>query len=166
MRWRPDRAVDFPELVEAVARFDAGDLPAAIAAAEWLKQEALREPLESATRLCVAHSQVLGYYALANGSVALKSRQRRQLGVHYVTQPAIIVTWIAKSIAHEFDGSLLVEHALGSARRAAQESTATVLGLDPFDADTAEMWKRRYGFRDSLENGPGRELPRMFVALT
>src|SRR3954451_24287594 len=69
LRWTPDRAAQFPELIEAVARFNPGDRPAAVAAAEWLRNHALRVPVESVTRLCIAENELLGFYALANGSV-------------------------------------------------------------------------------------------------
>jgi hypothetical protein len=165
VRWRPERAEQHPELVDAVAQFDAGGKPAAVAAAEWLRDRALLEPLESATRLCVVEMEVVGFYALANGAVVMRSNQRRQLGTQYPTQPAVIVTWIAKSARHEFDGNLLVEHAIGAARQVARDSAATVLGLDPFDAETAEMWRSRYGFKNSASTGPGGDLRRMFLPL-
>jgi hypothetical protein len=164
--WRPERAEQLPELVEAVAQFDAGDRPAAVAAVRWLQDQALREPFESATRLCVARNEVLGFYALANGAVVMRSSHRKHLGARYPTQPAVIVTWIAKSATHEFDGSLLVEHAIGAALRVSRESAATVLALDPYDTETAEMWRSRYGFKNSAENAPGGDLPRMFLPLT
>jgi hypothetical protein len=164
--WRPERAEELPELVEAISRFDPGKRPAAVAAAEWLREHALREPLESATRLCVASNEVLGFYSLANGAVVLRSSHRKKLGTYYPTQPAVVVTWIAKSAGHEFDGSLLLDHAIGAARRVAQESAATVLALDPYDLETAEMWRSRFGFRNSLESGPASDLPRLFLPLT
>jgi len=155
-----------PEVVEAIERFDPGDGPAAVAAKAWLTTQALNDPLESATRLWVARTELLGFYALANGAVVLRSSHRKGLGVHYPTQPAVIVTWIAKSKTHDVDGSVLLDHAIGAALQVATISAATVLALDPFDEETAEMWRTRHGFRNSVESSPATGLRRLFLPLS
>jgi len=65
------------------------------------------------------------------------------------TQPAVLLTWIAKSVHHDVDGRTLLDEVIGRARSSADVIAATVLALDPVDADTASMWKSRFGFRPS-----------------
>jgi hypothetical protein len=40
-----------------------------------------------------------------------------------------------------------------------------MLALDPYDSDTAEMWKSRYGFRESAGPGPGADELRLWIPL-
>lgn len=43
---------------------------------------------------------------------------------------------------------------------------ATVLVVDPFDQDTAEMWRQHFGFQDSEQPVPGnRRLRRQWLSL-
>jgi hypothetical protein len=57
-------------------------------------------------------------------------------------------------------------HVDNIARRALRYVGATVLVVDPFDQDTAEMWRDRFGFQDSQQAVPGRsELHRQWLAL-
>ncbi|MBA3509795.1 MAG: hypothetical protein H0T19_06850 [Thermoleophilaceae bacterium] len=163
--WRPDRAEKYPELVEAVEAFDPGPRPAAEAAATWLRDDGLRDPPESVARLYVASGKLLGFYALANGDVELTSSHRKKADLQRPTQPAVVLTWIAKSTEHEVEGGLLVAHATGVAREAAEISAATVFALDPFDEETAEMWRLK-GFRNSRTPVPGEAgLKRMWIPL-
>jgi len=43
---------------------------------------------------------------------------------------------------------------------------ATMVALDPHDADTAEMWIKRYGFRASAGPPAGADEPRLWIRLT
>jgi hypothetical protein len=50
--------------------------------------------------------------------------------------------------------------------RATRYIGATVLVVDPFDSDTAEMWQQRFGFQDSEQPVPGsRSLHRQWLSL-
>lgn len=155
----------FEGLREAVAGFDAGDKPAAMAAVGWLQSIDVNAVQESVTHLCFVDGHLVGFYALASGQAVLTTKRRAEVGVRLRTQPAVILTWVAKSAQHQFDGSQLIEDAVFEALKAAEHVAATVLALDPFDAETAEMWRARYGFVDSAENGPGRDLPRLVIPL-
>ena len=61
------------------------------------------------------------------------------------------MTWIAKDKRAEIEGKLLLLHAAAIARRAAELQATSVLVVDPFDDETAAMWRERYGFRTSAE---------------
>jgi hypothetical protein len=43
----------------------------------------------------------------------------------------------------------LLHHAVGLARHYARGVGATVIALDPYDEETDQMWRARYGFRAS-----------------
>ena len=154
------------ELVEAIEGFDAGDLPGAMDRVEWLREYAFRFPEESATRLYMQAGRLLGFYALANGQVELMPRQVDDAGGLSKTQPAVLLTQIARAYEAEGAGTPMFLHALGVARRATYYSAATVIGLDPDSEEVAErVWREKYGFRDSKQPGPGRDLPRMWRPL-
>lgn len=139
------------ELIEALDAFDAGERPAAVAAGSWLKTQALDSYETSRTRLLVAEHRVAGFYSLASAQVALSQRDRRRLGVDPVQVPAALVAWIAKDVSADIDGKVLLLHADATARRAAALQATSVLVVDPFDDETAAMWRRRFGFRPSAE---------------
>lgn len=151
----------FPGLQDAVKDFDAGELPAAQAAASWLKAIDVDGPQESVTTLHLLDGNLVGFYSLANGQAELQMKKRNELGLNRRTQPAVILTWIAKSARHDCDGTELVRDATYEALKVTEYSAATLLALDPFDEPTAAMWRRRYGFIDSAAPGPGRDLPRL-----
>jgi hypothetical protein len=63
-------------------------------------------------------------------------------------------------------GEEMLRHTDSSARRALRYIGATVLVVDPFDQDTAEMWRERFGFQDSEQPVPGnRHLRRQWLSL-
>jgi hypothetical protein len=57
----------------------------------------------------------------------------------------------AKGRRAGIDGKVLLLHAAATARRAAALQATTLLVVDPFDDDTAAMWRERYGFRASVD---------------
>lgn len=138
------------ELRTVLDAFDAGERPAAVAAGSWLKTQALDAHQTSRTRLLIAEHRVAGFYSLASAQVALSQRDRRRLGVNPVRVPAALVTWIAKDARASVDGETLLLHAVAIARRAAVLQATAVLVVDPFDEETATMWRER-GFRRSAE---------------
>ena len=145
------------ELRSALDAFEAaGDHPASVAASEWLKNEALHAHQTSRTRLLVAQHRVAGFYSLASAQVALNQRDRGRLGVEPVQVPAALVTWIAKDRRAGVDGKILLLHAAAMARRAAIFQATTVLVVDPYDNETAAMWRERCGFRSSAAPAPKR----------
>jgi hypothetical protein len=155
----------FPGLAERIATFDAGDRPSARAAVDWLQMIDVDGPQESVTTLFFLDGALVGFFALANAQVELTSGRRKKLDLHRATQPAVLVTWIAKSSRHAFDGTELVKEATYQALKAAEYSAATLLALDPFDEATAEMWRRNYGFFDTKLPRPGGDLKRLAIVL-
>jgi hypothetical protein len=150
---------DVPDELRAVlAVFDAGKRPAANAAADWLKSEALRSWQTARTRLLIADSRVAGFYSLASAHVVLSQRDRRRLGVTPPRVPAALVAWIAKDARAKVDGKSLLLHAAATARRVDALQATAVLAVDPFDQQTAMMWRQRFGFRSSSEPADRRRL--------
>jgi hypothetical protein len=148
----PPAGADVPsELRVALDAFDAGARPAAVAAGSWLKTQALDSYQTSRTRLLVAEHRVAGFYSLASAQVALSQRDRRRLSVAPVRVPAALVAWIAKDVRVDIDGKVLLLHADATARRAAALQATSVLVVDPFDDETAAMWRQLFGFRPSAE---------------
>ncbi len=146
----------------ALDEFDAGERAAAKAAGAWLQTEAVAAHQTSRTRLLIADRRVAGFYSLASAQVELSQRDRRRVGVAPVRVPAALITWIAKDKRAEIDGKLLLLHAAATARRAAELQATSVLVVDPFDEETAAMWRKRYGFRASVET---RKVKRLWLPL-
>jgi hypothetical protein len=117
--------------------------------------------------LLLDNGRLLGFYALASGSAELTVSQRRELGgSDRRTQPATLLSQIARDIrAPAGTGGQLLQHAWAVARRGAGEIAATMLALDPYDSDTAEMWKNRYGYGESAGPGPGADERRLWIPL-
>jgi hypothetical protein len=155
---RVDQAVirALPKLGEAIQAFEPVPGPAGESVAEWLAERALREPQEATVRLRLSHGRVTGVYALCAAQIALGTDERAQLGgVRYRTQPGILLAQFARAADTPGIGEELLRHADGTARRARAYVGATVLIVDPFDEQTAEMWRERFGFRDSQQPVPG-----------
>jgi hypothetical protein len=148
----PSRDEELPsELQFALDGFEAGDRAAARAAGAWLRTQAVAAHQTSRTRLLIAGGRVAGFYSLAAAQVELSQRDRRHAGVAPVRVPAALITWIAKDRRAALDGKLLLLHAAATARRAAELQATSVLVVDPFDEETATMWRDRHGFRSSAE---------------
>ncbi len=145
-----------PTLGKAIDAFDPIPGPAGESVAIWLKERALREPQEATVRVRLSHGKVTGVYALCAAQVALSGGDRAQLGgVHYRTQPAILIAQFARAADTPGIGDELLSHAVDKARLALAYVGATVLVVDPFDEDTAQMWRERFGFQDSQQPVPG-----------
>jgi hypothetical protein len=156
-----------PELGEAIRSFQPVPGPAGESVSEWLAERALREPQEATVRVRLSYGKVTGVYALCAAQVALSREERAQLGgVHYRTQPAILLAQFARAADSPGIGAEMLRHADTSARRALRYVGATVLVVDPFDQGTAEMWQQRFGFQDSEQPVPGeRRLRRQWLSL-
>ncbi len=150
-----------PELGEAIRSFQPVPGSAGESVAEWLAGRALNKPQEATVRLRLSHGKVAGVYALCAAQVALSREERAQLGgVHYRTQPAILLAQFARADGSPGIGEEMLQHANRTAQRALPYVGATVLVVDPFDSDTAEMWRQRFGFQDSDQPVPGNPLLR------
>jgi len=155
----PPADVEMPEQLRgALEEFDAGKRASARAASVWLRGEALMAYATARTRLLVGEGRVAGFYSLASAQVALSQRDRRRLGVAPVQAPAVLVAWIAKDTRADIDGKTLLLHAAATARRAATMQATSVLVVDPYDQETAVMWRGRYGFRPAAGSAQGGRL--------
>lgn len=156
-----------PELNEAIHSFQAVPGPAGESVAEWLTERALNEPQEATVRVRLGHGRVAGVYGLCAAQVALSREQRARLGgVHYRTQPAVLLAQFARAADSPGIGDELLIHAVDTARLALTYIGATVLVVDPFDERTAEMWRERFGFQDSEQHVPGNaRLRRQWLSL-
>lgn len=138
-------------LDEAIEAFDAGERAAAKAAARWLREESRDSARAARTYLLVARQRVLAFYAIASTTVALQQRHRRRIGLDpssaSVSVPAALVAWIAKSPGDQVSGAQVLRHTAATARLVDRLQATTVLVVDPFDEDTAKMWRGRFGFR-------------------
>lgn len=156
-----------PALGEAIRSFQPVPGSAGESVAEWLAERALNEPQEATVRVRLSHGRVAGVYALCAAQVALSREERAQLGgVHYRTQPAVLLAQFARAADMPGIGAEMLRHADTSARRALRYVGATVLVVDPFDQGTAEMWRQRFGFHDSEQPAPGHcQLRRQWLSL-
>ncbi|MGO9248904.1 MAG: hypothetical protein ACLP7W_09985, partial [Solirubrobacteraceae bacterium] len=66
------------ELRAALDAFDAGKRPAAVAAREWLRTQAVDSYQTSRTRLLLAERRIAGFYSLAAAQVELRQSDRRR----------------------------------------------------------------------------------------
>lgn len=166
---RVDHAVmrALPQLADAIRAFKPVPGPAGESVAAWLAAHAFSEPQEATVRVRLSRGRVTGVYALCAAQVALDADEREELGsVRYRTQPAILLAQFARDAGARGIGDELLRHAGAIARRARSHIGATVLVVDPFDEQTAEMWRERFGFRDSRQPVPGnKRLRRQWVGL-
>jgi hypothetical protein len=66
---------------------------------------------------------------------------------HIRETPATLLAWAAKAADTDVEGAVLLRHADAIAQTVTRLQATCVLALDPFDEDTAELWKERYGFK-------------------
>jgi hypothetical protein len=156
-----------PELGDAIRSFEPVPGPAGESVAEWLAERALNEPQEATIRVRLSLGQVTGVYALCAAQVALSSDERAQLGgVHYRTQPAILLAQFARSAQASGIGPELLTHAARTAQEALWFIGATAMVVDPFDEATEAYWREHWGLRLSEQRVPGnRHLRRLWTAI-
>jgi hypothetical protein len=158
VRWTPEIAEDYPAIADAVADFKAKGMKkgkdAADAATCWLKERSLPNYRTTVTWLMLnpAEDFVEGYYSLASAQVELRTDHRKKLGPsEYPIQPAALITWIAKDERSDIGGKQLLAHAVGIAVKVAQLQGVVAIVLDPFDDETAKIWRGApYNFKSSL----------------
>lgn len=156
-----------PELGDAIRSFKPAPGPAGQSVATWLTERALNEPQEATVRVRLSHGQVTGVYALCAAQVALGGKERADLGgVHYRTQPAILLAQIARSAQAAGIGGEMLTHAARTAQEALWYVGATALVVDPFDEATEAYWREQWGLRPSAQRTPGnRQLRRLWTAI-
>jgi hypothetical protein len=166
-RWDRPTAEDNASITEAVADFDAGgrNAKAAAAANAWFKHEAIHEAA-CVTRLLVVNGHIAAFYALSSAEAALTSSSKlERMGVLGGSRlGASHLEWIGRDRrAPAGAGELAVKHAIYVAKKVAELQGNRALTLDPFDAETQEMWKSK-GFhvtQTDLDGG----LRRLYIPL-
>ena len=157
--WNRDNAERYPELGEAVERFDPIDRPAGRHATEWLKTRALKNHPSTVTQLMVAPGgEVGGFIAMCSGQAKLTERHRREAAggadeypLHPV-QGVALIAWLAKDRRSDVSGRDLLAQAAAAALDVVDAGQGQIaLALQAFDEETAEFWRREYGFRRSQE---------------
>ncbi len=156
-----------PALAEALEAFEPVPGPAGESVATWLREQALREPQEATIRARLSYGRITGVYALCAAQVALAEDARAELGgLHYRTQPAVLLAQFARSVDAEGIGGELLQHAVGATHRALWWVGATVLVVDPFDEATDGYWREHWGLKPSDQRVPGnRRLRRLWTAI-
>lgn len=152
------------ELTEAIKTFDAGSVPAAVASARWLREEALDQYGSARTYVFVADGRVLGFFALSVALGTLEPDEAPELGVRDPAKiPAVLLAQAARRPDANLPPGVVFEYALAVTEDAQRRLGVAVLMLDAFDDDTDEMWKTR-GLRPLRKPRPyGR--PSLWIAL-
>ncbi|MGH2799915.1 MAG: hypothetical protein ACREX8_09885 [Gammaproteobacteria bacterium] len=162
------RSTPIPPLLEAVERFEPVAGPADQTAAEWLKSSALAQSGHIATYVLIQGEQVVAFYSLGMGEVELRTQHRKRLASPHPRPGAVLVLWLARAIDADVGAETILRHAVGIGQIAARHVGAAVIALDPFDAETEQFWRERFGFRASLtrrRDAQGEERPRLWMPL-
>ncbi|HWT94930.1 MAG TPA: hypothetical protein VN238_18180 [Solirubrobacteraceae bacterium] len=161
-RLTPRTAREHPGILDLIAAFEPLDHPAGRRAAEFLRDDALRNHGSTVTHLLVGPKRIEGFIALNFTDVKLHEQQSSELGVpHRRELPALKLAWIAKHRETEISGMALVFAAYLRAFTALTLGGVVALVLDPFDGDVAATWSGEpYAFRLSKEKPRGDGVPR------
>lgn len=157
-----------PGLASSIDRFRAPAGPAGDAAAQWLREGAIREVGQIATYVAVSAGEIVAFYSLAMGEVELNTRHRRALRAGHPRPGAVLILWLARAEQAEIDAATILRHAVGMAQIAARLVGAAVIAIDPFDAATEEYWRQRFQFRSSrtkMKDAEGNQRQRLWMAL-
>lgn len=154
----PSRAACPVDLLDAVAAFNAGERPAAVATTRWLGECALDEHGSARTYLWVADGRVHGFFAVSVGLGRIEREALATLEAGPRPLPAVLLAQAARSSdTKRLAPGAILTSALGIAERISQYTGVGALMLDPFDQPTSDMWRRR-GFQPVLDSPPrGRE---------
>ncbi len=156
------------ELVEAIDRFQAPNLPAGEAAEHWLKESALREMDRVATYVLIHRGEVGAFYSLRMGEAELRTSHRESVGGSHPRLGAVLIVWLARAREAHVNAGTILRHAVGLGQIAARNVGAVVIALDPYDAATERFWRERFGFRASLtrrRDASGEERARLWLPL-
>jgi len=160
----PGRARCPDELVAAVEAFEVGQRPAALASAAWLRERALDEPGSARSWVWVGRGRALGFFAISVGAGKLEPEQLTALRAGQRPMPAVLLVQAARGTGAKLPAGSVLRGALGVAERIERLAGVGALMLDPFDEETAQMWRRR-GFVPVLDK-PGQGRPaRMWYPL-
>ena len=80
----------------------------------------------------------------------------------------MLILWLARAANADVDAAVILRHAVGIAQIGSRRIGAAVIAVDPFDAETEDYWRRRFGFRASLTkrtDADGRQRSRLWLPL-
>jgi hypothetical protein len=139
--WDPDTAIHDERLDRAVSEFEPVPCAAGWAAARWLKEDSLASHGLTVTYLAVVDMRVEGFYALCAAEVEISSRQRAGLRLQHPRQGVALAVWLARRTGGRLSGLALIAHALARAEAVAELQGLCGLALDPYDEETAVVWR-------------------------
>lgn len=146
------------DLYSAIRAFEPLPFPAGERAAEWLRSrlDQAHVPIETQILLDAAGQTVLGYYAVRPVALELTNRDHvklavRRRGVQWEPQPALLLSWIARSRASSAgSGRHLFLHAVGNALL----NKCVALLIEPDQEATKQLWVRGYRCME-IDGDPG-----------
>jgi hypothetical protein len=168
VKWTPDVAEAEPEIGGAIETFQSRGNPAGQAATSWLREKALDNHPSTVTHLLMRNGKVEAFFALCSGHVKLSQSQRkrifrratqiypgRRLHELHLIQPVALIAWLAKAHDSDFPGDEILLQATATALEIIEFVGQGQIGiaLNPFDEETGQFWRERYGFRQSQEMG-------------
>lgn len=157
-----------PALVRAIEGFQAPAGRPGNAAADWLKERALKEASHIATYVLLVEGEVAGFYSLGMSEVELRSQHRKWMAASHPRQGAVLILWLARAADADVDAAVILRHAVGIAQIGSRRVGAAVIAVDPFDAATEGYWRDHFGFRASLTkrtDADGRQRSRLWLPL-
>jgi hypothetical protein len=147
-RWRPGREkqLAFADIARAVEEFEPVPRDAGYAAANWLKNEALRDYPATATWLNYENGRVEGFFAIRSGNFQLKEKATHRLPGPGILKPASQIVWMCKHAKAGIRGDRLISRATGVAIEVAAVQGNIALVINPYDGPTAKMLHDKYAF--------------------
>jgi hypothetical protein len=151
------------DIARAAQQFEVDPAHASAATlTKWLREHALDDRTH-AVHLLLRDGEVAAYCALSSSAVLIPAPQMSSMKLNE-RAPACHIAYVARDRRHPGAGQEALKHAARVARDVGQIQGTHVLVLDPYDAATATMWQRRYGFRESEELTPW-DQPRLWLAV-
>lgn len=164
--WDPETAFGDERLARAVSEFEPVPNPAGWAAARWLREDSLASYGVTVTYLVLVGMRVEGFYAMCAGEVELPTKQRRDLGLSHPRQGVALIVWLARCEGSRLSGQEILAHAFMRAKYVARIQGLAGIAVDPFDAETAAVWRAEpYEFLKSQTKLPN-DLKRLWRPLS
>lgn len=147
------------DLYSAIRNFRSLPVPAGERAARWLRDRLAEThvPIQTHLRLDPAGKTTLGFYAVRPISFELSKRdfpllQVRRMGVQKEPQPALLLSWIARTLdSGQGSGRPLFLHATANAIA----NGFVALIIEPDDERTKQVWISKYRCMEA-QDGSGR----------
>jgi hypothetical protein len=166
-QWNLQVAEERPDLAAAVQDFEAYSRNSAAAeeGTGWFRERSA-ELTACVTRILVAAGHVAAFYALSSGEAIITSgKVQAQMGGTGKRFGSSHVDWIARDRrAPAGAGGEALRHAIYVATLGANLQGNAILTLDPFDAETQEMWREK-GLRYSQTEDDDGQLKRLYLPL-